>query len=330
MIRLTLTDADVLATRISASPLWETVGALLLLRNETVPWPYQHWAASARQALAASDAGALAPLLGPQPVVPDAFLPQPTRGAATIEDELDRIRRTDTAVLQEQLTYELGSAARRQLPEFFDRPRRAVNDFADAIAGFWSSAIAPRWPAMRALIEHDALRRATRVARLGAEAVFADIHPRIRWQRPVLEIEKKWEIERAGDSRGLVFVPLVFSRAAMLFSIDHGGPAVSYPVRGTATIWEQPERDPDGRLDLLLGAGRATILRELARPSTTADLAARLQLAPSSISHHLSVLRRADVVDRRRVDRHVVYQLNAAGRALADLWATAPGDSIRS
>jgi DNA-binding transcriptional ArsR family regulator len=318
VIRLTLTDSDVVATRIGASPLWETIGALLLLRFDEVPWPYRGWAASARPALAELDAAALAPLLGPQPTVPDAFLPQPDQRTTAIEDELERLRSAQASTVQAELRYELGAAAAGRLPLFFERPTYALDRFADALLGFWTMAIAPHWPAMLALIERDALRRARQVARSGAEAVFDDVHPRIRWRRPVLEIEKRWEIAAEGDGRGVVFVPLVFSRAAMLFSIGSGGPAVSYPVRGTSTLWQAPGA-PDDRLDLLLGAGRAAVLRELVQPSTTSDLAARLRLAPSSVSHHLSVLRRAEVVDRQRVDRHVVYQLNAAGRALTGL-----------
>jgi DNA-binding transcriptional ArsR family regulator len=84
-----------------------------------------------------------------------------------------------------------------------------------------------------------------------------------------------------------------------------------------------PENDSD-RLALLLGRGRAAILRSLATPSTTAGLAATLGLAPSTVSEHLSVLVEVGVAGRRRAGRHVVYGLEPAGLALVGLIAPAP------
>jgi DNA-binding transcriptional ArsR family regulator len=65
----------------------------------------------------------------------------------------------------------------------------------------------------------------------------------------------------------------------------------------------------DDRLDLLLlGHGRATVLRALGRPATTTELARRLSYAPSTVSAHLDVLARAGLVDRHRVRRSVFYE----------------------
>jgi DNA-binding transcriptional ArsR family regulator len=70
----------------------------------------------------------------------------------------------------------------------------------------------------------------------------------------------------------------------------------------------QPGRDPgrDGQAELI-GHTRARILTLLERPQTTADLAARLSLSPSTVSYHLGVLYRAGLLERRRDRRRVVY-----------------------
>ncbi|WP_326819103.1 ArsR/SmtB family transcription factor [Streptomyces sp. NBC_01762] len=65
--------------------------------------------------------------------------------------------------------------------------------------------------------------------------------------------------------------------------------------------------------------GRASVLRQLGGPLTTAGIADRLGLAPSTVSEHLSVLADADVVTRHRVGRSVYYQLTDTGRALLAL-----------
>jgi DNA-binding transcriptional ArsR family regulator len=61
---------------------------------------------------------------------------------------------------------------------------------------------------------------------------------------------------------------------------------------------------------------RAQILRELDRPAATLDLAGRMRVSAGGISDHLSVLRRAGLVTRRRDGRRVVYARTLAGDAL--------------
>jgi DNA-binding transcriptional ArsR family regulator len=71
----------------------------------------------------------------------------------------------------------------------------------------------------------------------------------------------------------------------------------------------------------LFGASRARMLLALSEPRTTAELASRFALAPSTVSGHLHALHRAGVVERARRGRYVFYRLNARGRALVALVA---------
>jgi DNA-binding transcriptional ArsR family regulator len=103
--------------------------------------------------------------------------------------------------------------------------------------------------------------------------------------------------------------------------------ALGYQARGTAALWTADAADAagfDGRLELLLGHGRAAVLRALDRPATTTDLARRLSYAPSTVSAHLDVLSRAGLVERHRVRRSVFYSLNDTGRAFVVLLADIP------
>jgi DNA-binding transcriptional ArsR family regulator len=99
--------------------------------------------------------------------------------------------------------------------------------------------------------------------------------------------------------------------------------AIGYQARGTAELWA-PSEEVDDRLNLLLGHGRATVLRALERPATTTELARRLSYAPSTVSAHLDVLARAGLVDRHRVRRSVFYGLNDTGSSLVALLADIP------
>jgi DNA-binding transcriptional ArsR family regulator len=125
--------------------------------------------------------------------------------------------------------------------------------------------------------------------------------------------------------RPLVLIPLVFTRS-VLMGVSEGqrSVAIGYQARGTAELWAPSEVEVDDRLDLLLGHGRATVLRALERPATTTELARRLSYAPSTVSGHLDVLARAGLVDRHRVRRSVFYGLNQTGASLVALLADIP------
>ena len=125
--------------------------------------------------------------------------------------------------------------------------------------------------------------------------------------------------------RPLVLIPLVFTRS-VLMGVSEGqrSVAIGYQARGTAELWAPEAAELDDRLDLLLGHGRATVLRALDRPATTTELARRLSYAPSTVSAHLDVLSRAGLVDRHRVRRSVFYGLNETGTSLVALLADIP------
>jgi hypothetical protein len=280
VIRLTLTESDIGAAHLSVSPLWETTGALLLLRNGH-GWPYDEWAEQAREALEHIDRSALAPLLGSRIVILDSLLPAPVATEPSIEDELQAVAGFSARTLRRELAEELGGAPAPELAPFFDRPARAVAAYVEALHDFWLAAVAPQWPAMRSLLEQEIIRRAREVATTGSETMFRSIHPRLGWKRPVLELDKQYEFERRIDGRGLAFVPLVFSRALWLVSLGEsasGSFAISFPARGVGTIWGD-RRVLDRRLEALVGSGRAAVIRELVQPRTTAELAARLGVA---------------------------------------------------
>jgi DNA-binding transcriptional ArsR family regulator len=95
---------------------------------------------------------------------------------------------------------------------------------------------------------------------------------------------------------------------------------VTYQARGAALLASSaPPAHPDDRLSILVGRGRAAVLRALKTPATTTGLATALRLAPSTVSEHLTGLQAAGVVHRRRAGRRVLYGLEPAGLALVTL-----------
>ncbi|MEV0714090.1 helix-turn-helix domain-containing protein [Asanoa sp. NPDC050611] len=324
MIRIELDAPTLDRTRIAISPLWETVVGLYLLKRDPaeVPFPYAAWADRAREVF--RDLPATAPLrlyLHALPRSPDFLTPLPPGPAPTLDEELHQFCATPASQVEQQLASYYGSDPPGWIQPFRDDRERMFARVADDLAAYWDKALAPHWPVMRAALDEEVLHRARALAADGPDALLADLHQRVIWERPVLTLVKHLDHTFSAVDRRLLLIPLIFSAGALMCSTDHPEVvAVSYQARGAAVLAERRPRPagPD-RLAILLGRGRAAVLDALARPATTVGLAATLGLAPSTVSEHLAALTAAGVVNRRRVGRRVLYSLEPAGLALLNL-----------
>ncbi|MFE9692854.1 ArsR family transcriptional regulator [Micromonospora sp. NPDC005806] len=331
MIRIELDEPTLARTRIATSPLWEVMTSLYVLKRHPgeAPWPYTGWARHARRVLAEVPETAPARLLTADDRTPDFLTPVPPSPAPTLAEELAVLRATPAEVIAEQIPrYHDPDDLPDWLRPFVTERPAALDRLADGIQAYWDAAIAPWWPVMRAALDEEVLHRARALAADGPDALLADLHERVRWEEPVLTLVKPLEQSfRAVDKR-LLLIPLIFSRGALACSSDHPEiVAVSYQARGAVVLAEGEPTPTAGapgtdRLAVLVGRRRAQVLRALARPATTAGLAATLGLAPSTVSEHLAALLAAGVVHRRRVGRRVLYGLEPAGLALVTLIGT--------
>jgi DNA-binding transcriptional ArsR family regulator len=340
VIRIELDEATVARTRIATSPLWETVCSTRLLTRHPgdVPFPYAGWARRARAVLAADDAVAAAvEVLASHQILPDFFSPVPMSASAAIEEELEALRGVDRDVVHEQLAEHFPDGVPAVYRAFEKEPGPAMRRLADGIEAYWTRAIAPQWPAMRAMLEEEVYHRARALAADGPDSLLAGLHERVRWQAPTLTLEKHLDYRTEAFDRRLILVPLIFSEGALMFTSETPGVvAISYQARGAAVLADEPgRRRPAGavgasssvtvdRLGALVGPARAAVLRDLQEPATTAALALRLGLAASTVSEHLAGLHSAGMVYRSRVGRRVFYGLEPTGIALLNLLDDTP------
>ena len=94
-------------------------------------------------------------------------------------------------------------------------------------------------------------------------------------------------------------------------------PALVYPARGIAELWQPTPPAHSDALASLLGRTRAALLESLAEPASTHTLARRHGLAPSTVSEHLTALHNARLITRRRHRHAVIYQQAPLGTELA-------------
>jgi DNA-binding transcriptional ArsR family regulator len=321
MIRIELNDDDLSRTRLAISPLWELIASLIIVADEHPAVEYLPWVTRARRALATVDPGPLdldSPL---GPYLPDFVAPMPAAPIGDVADEIERVRATDPDVVRTDIATGWPAGPPPAWERFAARPRDSLDRLCDWLHVYWDATLAPDWPQLRAVLEGEMLARARSLALEGPAAVLDELHPCVHWRPPAIEIVKAPDerIQLELQSRPLVLVPLVFAGSVLLANQPaEGAIGLAYQARGVAGLWEAPE-DQDGRLELLLGHGRAAVLRALSRPASTTELAARLNYAPSTVSAHLAVLANAGLVERHRVQRSVFYGLNATGTALVAL-----------
>ncbi len=328
MIRIELSDDDLGRTRLALSPLWELVASLCVLHSTSPPPEYDEWIACARPAFEAAELGLLRGLLpvretGPN-YTPDFVAPIPPVPLAAVEDEIEAVRATEPDVVRSNLAADWGAEVPAPWDAFAARPVEMLDRLADDLHTYWHAALAEDWPGLRAVLEGEMLARARALALVGPGAVLEELHPQIRWRRPVMELRKHADIELHLEGRPLVLIPLVFTRSVLLGNAERGAVGVGYQARGTAQLWAPDQPAGAEPLEVLLGHGRAAVLRALAQPATTTELARRLGYAPSTVSAHLDVLARAGLVDRHRVRRSVFYGLNQTGSSLVALLADIP------
>ena len=95
-------------------------------------------------------------------------------------------------------------------------------------------------------------------------------------------------------------------------------PALAYPARGIAELWQPAPTRHSAALARLLGRTRAALLESLAEPASTHTLARRHGLRPSTVSEHLTALHQARLITRRRHRHAVLYQQTPLGAELAN------------
>lgn len=297
MIRLRLDELTLGRVRIAISPLWEAVssfGLTLRYRSE-MPYPYAKWAETALRRVSPALHRELATTIRAQWGDPSSSLtPIPTGPSPTLENELTALRTAG-----------------------HDR-------FAQLVSDYWTAAVAPYWSAMRGVLEEEILVRGRTLVTGGADLMLRDLDGRIRWERPELSVPHQTDLDWPMRDGHLIIVSVLFARGMRVFSTLPDTVAFSYQAQGAAVLsghtsaTGSPVDDPLPRdkLTILLGRGRAAVLRALLSPTTTTALASSVGLAPSTVSQHLSVLWAAGLVRRHRVGPRVLYELEDSGVAL--------------
>lgn len=322
IVEFRLGTSDISAVRFGISPGYELVNAVrTLLRPQASPLQWG-WLRTVQQRARTESFRLLAVVCGAEGYMPD-FLTSTPSGDMTPEEELARLREVPDERLrldlQKRVVRSTG-AQQQELRDLLAHPRQARAAIADAWWQTWEELLAPVWPQLLRLLRADIAVRARRSSDAGLAHMAAGLHSTVTWGDEVVRVQMRRheEVVDCGGT-GLVLVPSVMmpTRGCAVLTEPPAQPTIFYPAHGVSETWYRDGADALEALGALLGHVRARLVLELQQPLTTSECARLADVAVSTASHHLTVLRDAGLVDSRREGVRVLHTRTPLGEALA-------------
>lgn len=196
----------------------------------------------------------------------------------------------------------------------------ATNELYSHIHTYWSLALSPYWPKIRAAVRADLSVRANSFAHDGIEGFLANLHPQARWNPPILELPYQTDRTVTLNGRGVLLVPSFFCGTPPARLSDPAlQPLLIFAVdRSLAGSDGRPARTAPPALGALVGNTRARALTKIAMgPCSTTELATSVGVSVASGSQHATVLRNAGLITSRRSGGVVVHMITPLGEMLA-------------
>ena len=254
--------------------------------------------------------------------IPDFLQPAP---AGRLPGAVDAVRAATAA----EVDFDLARIAAERRPPptaqaLAASQEQALDRLAVAVLAYHYVAVAPYWRPIAAAFDAARAARARTLTDGGLDLLLATLHPRIRWNPPVLEIVGYRDDERLDlDGRGLLITLGVLARvprASIIVTPGGRAPVLLAPTSERPSLAALDADDvPAAGLAALLGRTRAKAIRAIAAGCTTTELARALGVAPATASEHATVLRNARLISTRRHRKAVLHTLTSLGGALLDV-----------
>ena len=308
--------ADELAgSRFTVSALTETVASLATLAGVHPSPGMRDWVQTHRSAyreMLSADpfVGAFVAAVFRPRWISDLVTVPPRPDDRSFYDELRRIREMPAAQARREL------AVDGRLPRALRVPDLAGRS-ADLLEWVWTRTVRPDWPRRQRIFEADIVSRTQRLATGGWADALDHMRPGMRWLGDGrLQINTYDYPPHDLVDADLAFIPCTSGRGWVAW--DQGRRyAIMYPCSGMLAdpaAGASPEA-----LARLIGPARAAILAQLAEPRSTSQLVALTGYVLGSVGGHLKVLLDAELVQRRRSGRSVLYYRTRLGDRLAGL-----------
>ena len=312
VIEIRVGTDDLARVRFSADAAWETAASLNVLA-----FPRAHVLHERLRRRVprhpSFDIDHLFALAGHQRWIPDVLGPTPTGEATDPETRLAGLVDTEVSVAESDLR------AIRQLRPETRTARMGTDEYlettAEALVGYWREVLAPLWDRIDGIVAADIAHHRAALAAQGLGAALPGMHEELSFAGQTVRVAMHTDAVVQASGRGVWFVPSVFRWPWISVDIREREPVISYAARGAGRVWEDEQQSDLGLVELL-GRSRAEILRRLDVPRSTTGLARDLELSPSTVSWHLSVMSTSGLLASRREGRRVLYTRTLVGDLL--------------
>jgi DNA-binding transcriptional ArsR family regulator len=324
------TREDLARTRISGRPdaLWELVLSLHRLQRRRpsggqpphVPDQVRRWRADTVACLSGQALGRrvchhLLPLTPISSYFPDFLTPH--TGLQGLEPGLHTVLTTPRSRIGRELA-EL--TARSGAPNWGNELAtgnvQALHQLGSTMRDYFSSALAPSWPTIRARATTEHTRLTGIRTTHGVEAMLSSLLTTTSWHPAdrVLETPYPMNITIHLNGRGLTLIPSWFCSESPVALADPALPPVLvYPL----THNPPPATDPHA-LAKLIGTTRAAVLLAITTATSTRAIQQRIGISPSQLSRHVAVLRDSNLITEARHGGNTFYSRTSLGNALTN------------
>jgi len=326
MITVQLTPADIARVRFAYSPLIELVMSYRALRLPTTGTINLRWRDEAERALQHLEFPHLHALASNPFYIPDFLSPTPTAIITNLEAELTAMRQTPLEIIRANIYTAFDYGSNHPLLQYYlAHPYEALNSLIEELRLYWKQTLAHHWPQMMAALDGDILYRARLMALEGSTPLFSGLYEdgqyhALRLSFQALHKPLPMHHDYALSGQGIQLVPNIFVSSLTLQIEPDWHPMIVYRSRGTGLWWSSNQPVPDQSLEIAIGNGRAHVLRLLAIPSSTGEIAHQLQMTAGAVSQHLARLNKAGLVEPHRSGKRVYYHLTRRGEDLLRLF----------
>jgi hypothetical protein len=225
---------------------------------------YGRWLAATRSRLDGLRMELLFALAPTGRYLPAFLLPPPTQPWGVLADELQQVAASPPAMVRAELDKVRED---RPLPAalgpLYEGPAGHLPEVVEELARYWQAAVEPVWQRLRALCAADLAYRMEQFADGGLARVLQNLHPDLSFTDELLQIDKPHHCSHRFDlaGTGIVLVPCAFTWPTL--SVDCcvvDQPALIYPPRGVAELWQDSPSEQTDPLSALVGRTRATLL----------------------------------------------------------------------
>ena len=312
MIEIRVGTDDLARVRFATDPAWETTASL-----NTLAFPRAHVLHERLRRRVPRHPGFdlehLMSLAGFRAWIPDALCPTPTGEAVDPVDRLAGIVDTGVSVADSDLSMIRKLRPEARVAQMGSEEYLATT--AEALVGYWREVLEPLWDRIHGIVTADIAHHRAALAADGLRAALPGVHEELSFAGRSVRVAIKTDAVVQASGRGVWFVPSVFRWPWLSVDIREQEPVVSYAARGAGRVWEDEQQSDLGLVELL-GRSRAEILRRLDIPRTTTGLSRDLELSPSTVSWHLSVMSASGLLASRREGRRVLYSRTLVGDLL--------------